>query len=207
MNLNLANKVTLARMSAVPFIIFFMYIDNFWARIAALLIFSVAAITDTVDGMLARKYGYVTTLGKFLDPLADKLLVSAALVSFVGLREIHIPSWMVVLIISREFIISGLRSLAASKDVIIAAHKSGKFKTTSQMVAIITTMSILVINSALYRYYGIRAAELLNSSGFTYFIGWFLIKFPYWLMLAATITTIYSGLAYLNRHKDLLKES
>ena len=194
-------------MSAVPFIMFFMYIDNFWARIAALLIFSAAAITDTIDGMLARKYGYVTTLGKFLDPLADKLLVSVALVSFVGLREIHIPSWMVVLIISREFIISGLRSLAASKDVIISAHKSGKFKTTSQMVAIITTMSILVINSALHRYYGLDPANFLMGTGFTHFCGWFLMKFPYWLMLAATITTVYSGLAYLDMHKDLLKET
>jgi CDP-diacylglycerol---glycerol-3-phosphate 3-phosphatidyltransferase len=206
MKLNLANKLTLFRIVLVPFFIFFMYLDNFWARIIALLIFSGAALTDSFDGMIARKYNTVTTLGKFLDPLADKLLVSAALISFVGLKELHIPSWMIVLIISREFIISGLRSLAASKEIIISAQMSGKFKTTTQMVSIVIIMIILIINSALWNYYDIKPVQLLSSGGWEKFSGWFLLKMPFWLMLVTTILTIYSGLSYINRHRKLLKE-
>jgi len=205
--MNLANKLTLLRIASVPFLILFMYLDNFWTRVAALVIFVLAALTDSVDGIIARRYNTVTTFGKFLDPLADKLLVSAALVSFVGLREVHIPSWMVVLIISREFIISGLRSLAATKAVIISAGVSGKFKTTSQMVSIITILVILVVNSALWHYYHLRPQELLFFSGWKFALGWFLVKLPFWLMLLATILTIYSGLIYLNQHKGLLKET
>src|SRR3989339_959025 len=161
---NLANKLTLARIFLLPFLIFFMYVDNFWTRICALIIFIAAAVTDTFDGIIARRNKTITTLGIFLDPLADKLIISAALISFVGLREPHIPAWMVILIISREFVITGLRSLAAAKNVIIPADKSGKFKTTSQITSIITLMISLIVISALKRYKGIAPSDLLASS-------------------------------------------
>src|SRR3989339_1622228 len=162
--MNFANKLTLLRIALLPFLIVFMHLNNFWTRILALIIFVGAAVTDIYDGIIARKYKTITTLGIFLDPLADKLIISAALISFVGLRELHIPAWMVILIISREFVITGLRSLAAAKNVIIPADKSGKFKTTSQITSIITLMISLIVISALKRYKGIAPSDLLASS-------------------------------------------
>ncbi|OGS18362.1 MAG: CDP-diacylglycerol--glycerol-3-phosphate 3-phosphatidyltransferase, partial [Elusimicrobia bacterium RIFOXYA2_FULL_50_26] len=159
--MNFANKLTLLRIALLPFLIVFMHLNNFWTRILALIIFVGAAVTDIYDGIIARKYKTITTLGIFLDPLADKLIISAALISFVGLRELNIPAWMVILIISREFIITGLRSLAATKNVIIPADKTGKFKTTSQIITIITILLILIADSALWRYKGTTGRQLL----------------------------------------------
>jgi len=204
--MNLANKLTLLRISIVPFLILFMYLDNLWTRIIAILLFTIAAVTDVYDGMVARQQKTVTTLGIFLDPLADKLLISAAFISFVGLKELQIPAWMVILVISREFIITGLRSIAATNNVIIPAMKSGKFKTTSQVVTIITVMLALIINSALWHYKGIRPSDLLYHNGWSYFLGWCLVKLPYWMMLLTTVFTIVSGITYLNAHKEILKE-
>jgi CDP-diacylglycerol---glycerol-3-phosphate 3-phosphatidyltransferase len=204
--MNLANKLTLVRIIIVPFLVIFMYLDNFWTRIIALLLFIIAAVTDAYDGLVARQQKTVTTLGIFLDPLADKLIISAALIFFVGSKELHIPAWMVILIISREFIITGLRSMAATKNVMIPAMKSGKFKTTSQIVAIITLMLVLIINSAIWHYKGIRPAVLLNYTGWSHVLGWCLEKLPYWMMLITTIFTISSGISYLSAHKWLLEE-
>jgi CDP-diacylglycerol--glycerol-3-phosphate 3-phosphatidyltransferase len=203
--MNLANRLTLARIALVPVLVLFMYLDNFWTRIFALFIFIIAALTDLFDGRVARRQKTITTLGIFLDPLADKLLISAALISFVGLKELHIPAWMVILIISREFIITGLRSLAASKSIIIAASKQGKFKTTSQITAIITLLLILIVNSSLH-HHGIHPENLLHASGTRYALGWMLVKMPFWMMFIATLFTISSGLTYMTNHKDLFKE-
>ncbi|MDD5687672.1 MAG: CDP-diacylglycerol--glycerol-3-phosphate 3-phosphatidyltransferase [Elusimicrobia bacterium] len=193
--MNIANKITLARILMVPFFIYFMIYDSFLMRLIALLIFSIASITDTIDGYLARKHGTITNFGKFIDPLADKLLVNAALISFVEIRELSIPPWMVITIISREFIITGLRSLAASKDVIIPATLSGKFKTTFQMIAIVFILFILVINSALAKYFNIEytAYPLLKLT-------------PFILMFITTILTLISGLSYIFKHKYLFNE-
>jgi CDP-diacylglycerol--glycerol-3-phosphate 3-phosphatidyltransferase len=205
-NLNIANKLTLLRIILVPVLILFMYLNSFWTRILALIIFVCAAVTDIYDGEMARKYKTITTLGIFLDPLADKLIISAALISFVGLRELHIPAWMVVLIIAREFIITGLRSLAASKNLIISAKKSGKFKTASQIITIILILIILIVNSALWRFCGIKSTTLLDSCGWNYVLGWVLVKLPFWLVFLASLFTVVSGISYLYEHKELLYE-
>ena len=204
--MNVANKLTCIRIALVPFLILFLYLDNFWTRIIALLIFIIAAITDAYDGLAARQQKTVTTLGIFLDPLADKLLISAAFISFVGMKELHVPAWMVILIISREFIITGLRSIAATKNVIISAMKSGKFKTTSQIVCIITLMLVLITNSALWHYKGIRPPVLLEHQGWAYTLGWILVKLPYWIMLLTTILTVFSGVSYLRAYAGIFKE-
>ena len=204
--MNTANKLTLIRISLVPVLVLFMYMDNLWTRICALLIFTVAAVTDIYDGAIARKQHKITTVGIFLDPLADKLLMSAAFISFVGLRELHVPAWMVIVITSREFIITGLRSIAAAQNVVISASKTGKLKTTSQVVAVITLMVVLITNSALWNFAGLRPIYFLASSGFTYLAGWCLVKLPYWMMLLTTILTVYSGSTYLLEHLQLLKE-
>ena len=122
--MNLANKLTMVRIIAIPFFLLFMFIGNIYTRVAALLIFILAALTDMYDGIIARHREEVTNFGKFIDPLADKLIVSAAFISFVQLRELAIPAWMVILVISREFIITGLRSVAASRGTIISASLS-----------------------------------------------------------------------------------
>jgi len=204
--MNLANRLTLMRIALVPFLILFMHLDNLWTRIIALGIFVIAAATDVYDGIIARRQKTVTTLGIFLDPLADKLIISAALISFVSLRELRIPAWMVILIITREFIITGLRSLAASKNIIIPASKAGKFKTTSQIVSIITVMIILIVNSALWHYYHLRADMLLVIPGWPSVLGWSLKKLPFILILITTVLTLISGLSYLNKHKEILSE-
>src|SRR5882724_2079030 len=174
-----ANKLTLLRLALVPGFMVFMVFDHFWTRVASLLIFIIASITDWYDGKIARETGTVTVVGTFLDPLVDKMLIAAALVGFVELPELHIRAWMVVLIISREFLITGLRSLAASRGVVLAAEGAGKYKMASQITAIITILVILVLNSAFERWP--RIAPDLTHSGRLVFIQ-ILERTPFWLV-------------------------
>jgi CDP-diacylglycerol--glycerol-3-phosphate 3-phosphatidyltransferase len=204
--MNLANKLTMGRIVVIPFFILFMFMGNIPARVAAFLIFILAALTDLYDGIVARHREEVTNFGKFIDPLADKLIVSAALISFVQLRELSIPAWMVILIISREFIITGLRSVAASRGTIIPASLSGKFKTTSQMAVIITILIILIINAVLKNYWHVTPVELQNFLGWRRILGYILNRGPYWLMLLVTILTVISGFNYIFRNKHILFE-
>ena len=204
--MNLANKLTMLRVLLVPVFIIFMIIDSFWANIIALLIFIAASITDYFDGAIARKQNTITTLGIFLDPLADKLLVTSAFISFVGIYTLNVPAWMVICIIAREFIITGLRSIAASKNIIIPASMAGKVKTTSQMIAIITILVILIVNSAIIKFYFNTPYDLVEIGGWQQVLGLILIYAPYWLMLIATIFTLYSGVSYLIAHKNIFTE-
>jgi len=203
---NLANKLTMGRIIAIPFFILFMFMGNISTRVAALLIFILAALTDVYDGIVARHREEVTNFGKFIDPLADKLIVSAALISFVQLRELSIPAWMVILVISREFIITGLRSVAASRGTIIPASLSGKFKTTSQMVVIITILIILIVNAVLKNYWQVTPLELQTFLGWRKVLGYILDRAPYWLMLLVTALTVISGFNYIFRNKHILFE-
>ena len=135
--MNLPNKLTILRMiMIVPFVVFMLVpIGGAAGKWIALALFVIASLTDLLDGKIARKYNLVTTFGKFMDPLADKLLVCSALICLVELGRI--PAWIVIIIISREFIISGFRLVASDKGVVIAASWWGKFKTTFQMVMIV----------------------------------------------------------------------
>ncbi|MDK2964836.1 MULTISPECIES: CDP-diacylglycerol--glycerol-3-phosphate 3-phosphatidyltransferase [Lacrimispora] len=139
--MNLPNKLTVLRVIMIPFFVLFLLLDggtNVTYRYIAAAVFIVASFTDLLDGKIARKYGLVTNFGKFMDPLADKLLVCAGLICFTELGQL--PAWIVIVIISREFIISGFRLVASDNGVVIAASYWGKFKTASQMV-----MSVLLI--------------------------------------------------------------
>jgi CDP-diacylglycerol--glycerol-3-phosphate 3-phosphatidyltransferase len=132
--MNLPNKITIARIVMIPFFIVAVLIDFPYHEYVATLIFVVASLSDMVDGYLARSRNLVTDFGKFMDPLADKLLVCSALICLV---EVHLVySWVVIIIIAREFAVTGLRTLAASDGIVIAASKWGKAKTISQMIAI-----------------------------------------------------------------------
>ena len=134
--MNLPNKLTIIRVVMIPFFVFFLLTDYVGeaGNWIALAIFIIASLTDLIDGKIARKHNLVTNFGKFMDPLADKLLVSAAMICLVELGRL--PAWIVVIIISREFIISGFRLIASDNGVVIAASYWGKFKTTFQMIMI-----------------------------------------------------------------------
>lgn len=136
--MNLPNKLTMLRVILIPFFVLTLLLqggENPSLRYAATAIFIVASLTDLLDGKIARKYNLVTNFGKFMDPLADKLLVCAALICLIELKQL--PAWMVIVVISREFIISGFRLVASDNGVVIAASYWGKFKTTSQMIAVV----------------------------------------------------------------------
>lgn len=139
--MNLPNKITMLRVIMIPFFAFFMLTDVVGnSKYIAVAIFIIASLTDTLDGFIARKYNLVSNFGKFMDPLADKLLVSTAHICFVSVPDNPMPVWGVIVIISREFIISGFRLVAANEGIVLAASWWGKIKTTVQMV-----MSVLLI--------------------------------------------------------------
>ena len=135
--MNLPNKLTTFRVILIPFFVFFMLAPNMTGinHYIAAAIFIVASLTDLLDGKIARKYNLVTNFGKFMDPLADKLLVCSAMICLIQTGQL--AAWIVVIIIAREFIISGFRLIAAENGVVIAANYWGKFKTVSQMIMII----------------------------------------------------------------------
>ena len=147
--MNLANKLTLLRIFLVPVFFFFFLVEGIdYGTIVATIVFIVASITDQLDGHIARSRNQITTFGKFMDPLADKLLVTAVFVCLVQIGMI--PAWAVIIILSREFAVSGLRSIAASNGLVIAASWWGKIKTVTQMLAILLfllTVNIMTIGN------------------------------------------------------------
>lgn len=178
--MNIANQITLLRVVLVPVFMVLLSFETTATRIAALLVFIMASLTDFLDGYLARKRNEITKLGKLLDPLADKILVTAALVGLVELGEI--PGWIVVLILSREFIISIFRAIAASEGIVIAASYWAKIKTTTQMIAIL----LLLANN--------YPAHLIG------------IPLDMIMLYIATLMTVVSGVEYLVKNKKVLKE-
>ena len=180
MEMNLPNKITIFRVCMIPLFVIFMLLDMVPGnRLIAAALFGLAAASDAIDGHLARKNGLVTNFGKFMDPLADKLLVCSALICFVELQLI--PAWMIIVIISREFIISGFRLIASDNGVVIAASYWGKSKTVVQMVMVI--FLILNLQGAIWGVVGRL------------------------LMWAAVILTVISLVDYIVKNKDVLKDT
>ena len=179
MKMNLPNKLTLLRVIMIPFFVFFMLADSFGyaGRITALVLFCAASFTDYLDGHLARKNHLVTDFGKFMDPVADKLLVGSAAICLVD-RGL-LPAWMVCVLIGREFVISGFRLVAAENGVVIAASIWGKLKTTCQMFMTIALM--LHLDHPLW-----RAGEQV-------------------LVWASLILTILSLIDYIYKNRQVLK--
>jgi len=208
--MNLPNKLTLSRIIAIPFVMAGLLIDNFCqyegltdpaiisaGRYFALVLFIAATITDLYDGKIARKRKIVTPFGCFFDPIADKLLVSAVLICFV---EMHImPAWMVIIIICREFIISGLRILSARKGIDIPAGPLGKYKTVSQMVMIIGVLLYIAAMSS----YGILIRSIILGK---YSLDNWIFSVLYVLMIWTVIATIVSGVSYIKNHWELIIE-
>lgn len=150
--MNLPNKITMLRIVLIPFFVFFMLTEFVpYSKYIAAAVFMIASLTDTLDGYLARKYQLVSNFGKFMDPLADKLLVCSAMICLIETGQL--AAWIVIVIISREFIISGFRLVASDNGVVIAASYWGKFKTTFQMLMIIVL--ILDIDLAFFEVLGV----------------------------------------------------
>jgi len=194
--MNLANKLTLFRIILIPFLVIFLAYDNVYTCYLSLLVFIIAAITDSYDGKIARERRLETTFGKFADPLADKILVSAAFIYFVAIPTLHIPAWMVILIVAREFVVTGLRLIAMSKGVVIAASLKGKLKTTFQITTIIIILFILLIKVYLKDLLGINVIPLSLALILEYT--------PVVLMSITTFFTVITGIWLTILHKKLL---
>jgi CDP-diacylglycerol--glycerol-3-phosphate 3-phosphatidyltransferase len=179
--LNLPNLLTLGRIGAVPILAVLLFFDSREAGFWAAMVFSAAAVTDWLDGYLARKWEVITVLGKFLDPLADKLIVMAALIMLVPLGRV--PAWAVLLILAREMIVTGLRSIASSEGIVIAASSLGKYKTIFQMVAIIG----LLFHYDYYWLFGLEW-ELFHVN---------MHNFGMFFFYVALVMTVWSGADYL----------
>lgn len=192
MPINLPNKLTLTRIVLSPIFMAFLLVDNLIARYVALVLFSVACLTDLWDGYLARKNGCETGFGRFMDPMADKLLVSLAFVSFVSLRVI--PAWVVLTIITREIIILGLRMLVAYKGEVMRSSPLARWKTASQMISAVIILIFLTGKSTLL-------ARGIHEDGLPlYEIGQILLG----LVLVAALLTVVSGLDYLYKNRSLI---
>ena len=178
--MNLPNKLTIMRVILIPFFVFFLLSPYFpaYGNYIAVAIFIVASLTDMLDGKIARKYNLVTNFGKFMDPLADKLLVCSAMICLIELDRL--AAWIVIVIIAREFIISGFRLVASDNGVVIAASYWGKFKTTFQMLMVIVL--ILNIDLPFFQILGVI------------------------LTYVALILTVVSLIDYIVKNKDVLKD-
>ena len=173
--MNTANKLTMLRVLMIPAFLLVLYMQVPYANYWALVIFAVASITDTLDGYIARHYNQITDFGKFMDPLADKCLVTAAMLWFVEIGQM--PAWALLVVIVREFGVSGLRMVAADKGRVIAAAWSGKVKTASTMVCIVLML--------------LPIPAVLNTV----------------CVAVIVLTTIYSGAEYFLKNKDILSEA
>jgi CDP-diacylglycerol--glycerol-3-phosphate 3-phosphatidyltransferase len=188
--MNLPNKITIARIFLTFLFMFFLFSKGLVFKTLALATFLVASFSDLLDGYLARKYNAATDFGRLMDPIADKILVLGAFLAFVEMRLV--PAWMVVLIISRELIITGIRILASTKKRIIPASREGKHKTVSQMAAIITILSFLVVRELGFKigFWTYRIEEAFS---------WFIL----FLMLITVGLTLASGISYVAKNRDL----
>ncbi len=178
---NLANNLTLLRILTVPFLVVLLYFPGRGVCVLAMLLFVLASLTDLFDGLIARRYNLVTTMGKFLDPLADKLLIVSVLVMLAWLH--WLPAWMAVIVICRELTVTGLRAIAVEQGTVIAADRFGKLKTIVQIVALCP----LLLH---YTWWGFDPQPLGMG-----------------LMWAAVVLTVFSGANYLRNFLKSMRES
>jgi len=177
-----ANLLTLSRVLLTFLFMLFLFKGHFASRCLALFVFLIATMTDLYDGKIARRKGEVSDFGKLMDPLADKILILSAFLAFVQLQLV--PAWMVILILARELLITGMRLLALSKGVVLAAGRGGKHKTVTQMVAILWILVVLLMKEK------VPLAPYWNDSIF-------------FVMVFAVFVTVSSGILYLYRNRSL----
>lgn len=183
--MNLPNKLTLLRVCMIPFFVVFARMGAFWAQAVAVGIYALACVTDALDGHIARSRNLITNFGKFMDPIADKLLVMSAMVVLAA--QGRLPDWVCILMLGREFLVSGFRLVAVENGVVIAAGPLGKVKTVFQMLSTIALLLLVPV----------EGAAPLGQGGVT---------FARVLMYAALVLTIVSGADYIVRNRDCIKD-
>lgn len=191
--MNLPNALTLGRIGLACALILLLSVEGCWAKMLALTLFVLACGTDWLDGRLARRRRQITVFGTLMDPIADKVLVLGAFIAFVQLRLI--PAWMVLIIIARELLITGVRLLATSGGRVLPALRLGKHKTFSQMFAILTILALLIVREAAPRWGSTAAAAVAAWS----------VHASYLVMLVAVCFTLISGIQFLWVHRELLR--
>jgi len=179
--MNLPNKLTVGRMIAVPF---FIAAYMFELYVVAFVLFVAASVTDFLDGYLARKHNLVSNFGKIMDPLADKVLVYSAFCLMV--EDGTVPGWMLIVILAREFVIAGMRTVAASEGIVIAAAMSGKIKTVLQMIAVPLLLFVPVLS-------GTGAGHIVDMAAQAF-------------LWASLIMTVYSGVEYVMKNKEVFSQ-
>jgi CDP-diacylglycerol--glycerol-3-phosphate 3-phosphatidyltransferase len=208
MAINIANKLTLVRIALIPFFVGLVLMENvtsdlqtiFITRTLATVIFVVAAVTDMLDGYLARRYNLITNFGKLMDPLADKLLTMSAFVAFVEINSLDkrpiFPAWAIIVILGREFLVTGLRALALERGRVIQADHLGKHKTIMQLVGIV----IVLVGLSLYDF---LRWQFPNAAGICAQYLRYLFNI---ILVLIVVLTLASGLQYLWKNRDLLSE-
>jgi len=188
--MNWANRLTLSRLLLT--VLFVATLSSSWAyaRTLALVIFLIAGLTDFIDGEIARRYGFITSFGKLMDPLVDKIMIAAAFISLVPLKAV--PAWAATTVVARDFLITGLRMMASAKGQILPAERLGKQKTSWQVVTVIFFLALL------------SASELrLGSASATWWLRAWHQAGPVLVWITVALT-IYSGVGYAWRHRDLI---
>jgi CDP-diacylglycerol--glycerol-3-phosphate 3-phosphatidyltransferase len=193
----LPNRITMFRIVAMAFFIPSVLRDTMMFSYASIIIFSIAAASDWIDGHIARKYNIISNFGKVMDPLADKIMILSALICFVQLHIV--PSWMVIIIIGREFLVSGIRIMVAEEGEIIMASNWGKAKTVIEIIAVTTTLLLISINHTI-NYMGLSRQDMIvKGEPLTEFV--LLTVIPYALMFLAAAVSLISGLEYFFKNK------
>ncbi|MDR3766014.1 MAG: CDP-diacylglycerol--glycerol-3-phosphate 3-phosphatidyltransferase [Butyricicoccus sp.] len=199
-----ANKITLVRICMIPFFIWFALQNDSTSLIVALVLFCLASFTDFLDGYVARKYNQVTDFGKFVDPLADKLLVTAALLIFI--EKGIFPAWMVFIVLAREFIITSLRNVAAAKGRVLAATWTGKVKTCVQIAGIIIDFLFLIVTGTADTVVAVNTGIIGGADGPTAVLTSGMLPVPTLVAWVVTLVTLYAGIDYLYKNWDLIKD-
>ena len=189
----IANFVTTFRILLTPLFIYFLFTPHTYFKIFALLIFIIASVTDAYDGYVARKYSAISSLGKFLDPLADKIVMSAAFISFVVLDLI--PLWMVILVILRDFMITGLRIAISAKNTTMETRNSAKIKTGVQ-IGVVCFILVYIITQEWKIFLGIAPYIKVVKDYYVIYV----------LMLLTTIFTVWTGVEYIIINKSIIKQ-
>lgn len=197
--MNWPNRLSIIRILLSPLLMVLLIDNRQGSRIVALVVFAVASLTDLYDGYLARKYGWITNLGKFLDPLADKLLIALAL---IGLNQIDlVPGWALYLVIGRELLVTGLRSIAAYAGVLILPSRMGKYKTSAQMLSMICYLLFSVLyhdSTGRIGFLGISGMDISSRMDLLLFSADI-------LLLVAVLLSLISGVDYFWRNSSILK--
>ncbi|MDD5116880.1 MAG: CDP-diacylglycerol--glycerol-3-phosphate 3-phosphatidyltransferase [Candidatus Omnitrophica bacterium] len=189
--MNLANRLTLSRIFLTFVFMFFLFCQGLWAKAASLIVFTLAALSDLFDGLIAQRWNMVTDFGRLMDPIADKILVLAAFAAFVQMQLID--AWMFVIIVSREILITSLRLFALNKGKVLSAARAGKHKTVSQMAVIFAILGFILLKEIVLKYSTWNPAwEKIFRQGI------------FFLMLVTLGLTLYSGLSYLWENRKMI---